>query len=105
MKTLFQVLNIFICTVCLAMNFKPPSSEEILQAIGSTEGLPAHMRGALEPEDDFEPIPVPNSGDWLAEHLEAGQTFGNFVSSKPYKPTKLQDTIYFDQGLEYKFIV
>ncbi len=94
MRTFVQVLNILLCTACLAMNFKPPTPEETLQAIGNTEGMPVPLRQALEPGDDFVPIALPNPGDWLAEHFEAGQTFEDFVSSLAYKPDRSQDTIY-----------
>jgi archaemetzincin len=78
----------------LAMNFEPPTTAERLKAIGSTKGLPEALRKALEPGADFEPIRVPKSGDWLAQHRETGQSFEDFVKSKPNRPDKNRRKIY-----------
>jgi archaemetzincin len=78
----------------LAMNFKPPTAAERLRAIGSTEGLPGTLRKALEPGADFEPIRAAKPGDWLAEHPETGQSFEDFVRSKPNRPDKNRRKIY-----------
>jgi len=43
---------------------------------------------------DFEPIPIPESGDWLAVHPEPGQTFDDFQRSKPNKPEGARQKIY-----------
>ena len=80
--------------VTLAMDFKPPTVAERLKAIGSTKGLPESLRKALEPGSDFEAIPHPQHGDWLAEHLETGQTFDDFVKSRPNRPDKIRRKIY-----------
>jgi len=76
------------------MNFKPPTASERLKAIGSTKELPANLRKALEPGADFETVPVPKPGDWLAVHRETGQTFNQFVKSKPNRPNKIRKRIY-----------
>ena len=62
------------------MDFRLPGKAERLRAIGSTEELHETLRFALDPGSDFEPIPVPKPGDWLAEHHEPGQSFDDFVS-------------------------
>ena len=76
------------------MNFKPPTAEERLRAIGETSGLSETLRKALEPGVGFEPIPIPKPGDWLAEHRETGQTFDDFARSKPNRPDKSRCKIY-----------
>jgi len=76
------------------MNFKPPTAEERLKAIGKTSGLSEILRAVLNPGADFEPIPIPKRGDWLAEHSETGQTFDDFVRSKPNQPDKNRSKIY-----------
>ncbi len=63
---LVGVLSIFLVT--LAMDFKPPSSVERLRAIGETSGLEEILRKALEPGNDFKPIPIPKSGDCELNH-------------------------------------
>lgn len=81
-------------SVCCAMDFKPPGAAERLRAIGSTKGLPETLRLALDPGSDFEPIPAPQPGGWLAEHLEPGQTFGDFGRSQPPRPDGTRSKIY-----------
>jgi len=76
------------------VDFKPPTDSERLQTIGSTKDLPESLKKALEPGTDFKPIPIPKSGDWLAEHYEPGQGFDEFVRSKPNRPDKNRNKIY-----------
>jgi archaemetzincin len=78
------------------MRFAPPSREERLAAVGSTAELPLSMRQALESGDDFEPIPVPGPHDWLANHSEPGQTYDDFVRSRPHRPDARRHTIYLE---------
>jgi len=78
----------------LTMDFKPPTSAEKLQAIGSTNGLSETLRKALEPGTHFKPIPIPKPGDWLAVHRETGQGFDEFIKSKPNRPEKNRKKIY-----------
>ena len=66
--------------------FAPPAHAQLLAAIGVTTALPQPLQRALEPRDDFQPIPEPEPGDWLANHSETGQTFGQFTRSLPNRP-------------------
>ena len=81
------------------MKFVPPSEEEARRAIGSLEGLPEHVRKAYLPNRDFKPVPAPGPNDWLAVHPEPGQTFADFVRSRPIKPDATRNTVYL-QPLE-----
>ena len=76
------------------MSFRPPSKEEAWQAIGPLDGLPEDLRRAFLPNGDFEPIPIPEPNDWLAVHDEPGQTFLDFVKSRPNRPDARRNTIY-----------
>ncbi|MDH4265187.1 MAG: archaemetzincin [Deltaproteobacteria bacterium] len=78
----------------LAMAFEPPGPEERLKAIGPMAGLPEALRLALDAGTDFEPIPSPKPEDWLAAHPEPGQTFEEFVRSKPNRPDRTRNRIY-----------
>ena len=91
---LLAVIIFVLCSSTLAMDFKPPTAEERLKAIGKTEGLHEILRKTLEPADDFEPIPTLHPGDWLAVHYEPGQTFDEFIKSKPNRPDKTRKKIY-----------
>jgi len=82
------------------MSFNPPSENDVWRAIGPLEGLPEDLRRAFLPDGDFEPIPPPGPTDWLAVHDEPGQTFLDFVRSRPNRPDALRNTIYL-QPLEY----
>jgi hypothetical protein len=85
-QSLLTLFLLSMGSVCCAMDFKPPGAAERLRAIGSTRGLPETLRLALDPGSDFEPLPAPKPGDWLAVHLEPGQTFDDFGRSKPNRP-------------------
>ena len=56
----------------------------------TTEPPPAW---AIDPRGDFEPIPTPGPGDWLAVHHEFGQSFDAFVNAMPNKPGDLRATL------------
>ena len=40
------------------------------------------------------PLRAPEGADWLAHHHEAGQTFQQYISGYPLKPTAKRNTIY-----------
>jgi archaemetzincin len=40
------------------------------------------------------PLPPPRIGDWLAEHREQGQTFEEYINSRPVRKTNKLHTIY-----------
>jgi archaemetzincin len=63
-------------------------------AIGPTANLPKALRRALDPQLDFEPMPVPGPQDWLSNHPEAGQTFEHFVRSRPDRPDARRNQLY-----------
>jgi len=76
-----------------AVVFVVPSRQERAEAIGPTGDLSETLRRALDPEG-FEPVVTPGPGDWLAAHPERGQTFGEFVRSKPNRPSGERTKIY-----------
>ncbi len=96
-----MINNITIIVVILALstasaaktNFNPPDNNDRLKAIGSTKGLSETLQKALDPAG-FEPISAPKSGDWLAEHYEAGQTYEKYINSRINKPDKKRNKIY-----------
>ncbi|MBD3271772.1 MAG: hypothetical protein GF384_04445 [Elusimicrobia bacterium] len=40
------------------------------------------------------PLPAPGPSDWLANHYEGGQTFKQYIKSRPVKPTFDRNVIY-----------
>lgn len=75
--------------------FVPPGPKERLQAIGVTSDLEEPLRRALRPDASFfAPLASPGPSDWLAQHPESGQTYQEFVDSRPLRPTKERRKIY-----------
>jgi archaemetzincin len=85
--------------------FNPFTPAQRLAAIGSTRALPEQLRKALEPGESFQPVPQPRPNDWLANHPERGQTFEQFVRSRPNRPDQHRNKLYlqplgtFDESL------
>jgi archaemetzincin len=78
----------------MASQFTPPTRGQQLAAIGLTMRLPQPLQRALEPRDDFQPIPEPQPSDWLRNHAEAGQTFDQFTRSLPNRPDNHRSKLY-----------
>lgn len=74
--------------------FTPPTRAQQLAAIGPTQTSSATLRRALDPGDDFPPLPKPGYLDWLANHEEGGQTFAQFVQSEPRRPDARRKKLY-----------
>ena len=73
--------------------FTVPSRHDRAGAVGSLAGLEEPMRRAFSVEG-FEAKKEPGLGDWLAQHEEPGQTFGQYLRSRPNKPTGKRTKIY-----------
>lgn len=74
--------------------FVPSNAAQRLKAIGTVKDSDEWKR-AFDPGDDFEPLSVPQPGDWLEQHEERGQSFDQFVRSRPNLPDKKRTTLYF----------
>ena len=66
--------------------FRPPDPTARRQALGALRDLPAGLPAALLEDSSFRPIPPPGPQDWLTLHEEEGQTFDQFVASRPSRP-------------------
>lgn len=73
--------------------FKVPDEAARTAAAGSLEGVPEGLRPAFTAGPDDLPVAAPQSGDWLAEHEEDGQTFARFKRERRHKPTDGRRTI------------
>ncbi len=76
------------------MQFILPDSAQRLAAIGPTKILPEDLRRALDPAQDFQPVSPPGPADWLSNHPEPGQTFDQFVLSRPNRPDPQRRKLY-----------
>ncbi len=78
----------------MAWRFTPPTRAQQLAAIGPTTLLSQLLQRALEPRDDFPPIPEPEASDWLRNQTEVGQTFDQFSRSRPNRPDHHRSKLY-----------
>ena len=77
------------------MAFEPPGPDARRAAVGDLAGLSPVLRHAFSADaSEFEPIPKPSPHDWLAVHPESGQTFDEFKTSRPNRPTESSRVIY-----------
>ena len=96
-RVLGFLLGILLLATVLAQTphgFTPPNERERADAIGAINSLPKDLRQAFAPSPDFSPIPIPGRSDWLASHPEAGQTYAQYVRSRPNRPRGNQSKIY-----------
>ena len=73
---------------------KPKPVEPHVAAIGSTSQLSPELQRAFDPAGDFEPMGTPAAGDWLAEHREKPQTFGDFLNANTHVPAGQRSVLY-----------
>ena len=76
-----------------ASGFVPPDDKTRFAAVGNLAMLPEHLQLAFSSEE-FSPMAAVESGDWLAEHPEPGQTYDQFVAARYQRPTAERRTIY-----------
>lgn len=76
------------------LEFRTPSAEERLAAIGALSQLPLELQQAFTPGNDFVPMPMPGPRDWLAKYPEGGQTYSEFLRSEPNRLDDQRRLIY-----------
>lgn len=86
-------LGIAVCGLVIAQ-FTPFSKHERAGAAGSLDGLDAQMARAFSDEGEFRGKTQPGPGDWLAQHREAGQTYAQYLKSRPNRPDSKRRVIY-----------
>ena len=88
------IILLFILLSSFAIDFTPPNPKQRFAAIGPTFKLPAALHAALDTCEDFPPIPAPTAMDWLADYKEDGQTYQQWLDSKPNMPDSTRNVIY-----------
>jgi len=84
-----------VCVAFFSMAFEPPGPDAKRAAVGDLTGLSPVLRRAFsDAASEFESIPRPSPHDWLAVHPESGQTFDEFMASRPNRPTESRRVIY-----------
>jgi archaemetzincin len=82
-------------TRTVAGAFVPPGPQQRRDAVGSLAGLRGSERRVFEEgEGLFEPVPVPEPGDWLDERPELFQTFDGYRTRREIHPDATRRTIY-----------
>lgn len=70
-----------------------PEPWEFHEALGNVANIPEELR-PLFVSFDVPPLPEPGPYDWLSYYDEPGQTFDEFVGSRPNLPTDTQNILY-----------
>lgn len=70
-------------TVWDAVRFKVPDAAALAAALGPLDAEPEAVRALLNDAKGAAPLGKPAQGDWLAEHPEPGQTFGDYAAQYP----------------------
>lgn len=76
------------------LEFRTPTVELCLAAIGDISKLSPDLQRSFTPGDDFDPMPRPGPRDWLAKYPEGGQTYSEFVRSEPILLDRQRRRIY-----------
>lgn len=92
-KTLSLILLLASGAVAARVGFVPPDEPSRVVALGDVSGEPPELRRALDLRG-FEPIPPPESGDWLSAHEEPGQTYAQLKASKRNFPSGKRRKLY-----------
>ena len=79
-------LLVFLLGFSSVLAFEPPNRQERADAVGPLQALPTVLRRTFFEDGSFHPMDKPTAGDWLASRVEGGQTFEQYVLSRPNKP-------------------
>lgn len=97
-KILWSVFSLLLIGYLL-LKLAGPDSEKSgmrpqVDPVGSLTGLSNELKRAFDPADDFQPVPIPGPGDWLARHDEPGQPYDQYATSFPNRPDATRFKIY-----------
>lgn len=77
-----------------AAKFQTPGPADRLSAIGEVRKLDPPLKRAFSDHGEFQAKKPPGGMDWLAAHDEPGQTFQQFVDSRPNLPFAERKKLY-----------
>ncbi len=81
-----RLVLILLFGVSSVLAFEPPNSDKRRDAVGPLQALPPVLQRLLSDGGSFRPMEKPLAGDWLSTNKEPGQTFAQYVQSRPNKP-------------------
>lgn len=82
----YLALCLSLAAGSLVFAFTGSSQSERKRAVGSLMHLSPQLKAAFETSDDFKALPKPSGSDWLASRKEPGQTYDQFLKSRPNRP-------------------
>ncbi|MGJ8726368.1 MAG: archaemetzincin [Roseibacillus sp.] len=85
-KIVFPLGVLAMAASWVLADFVAPNADARKVAVGSLAGLEKSLQHAFTAGDDFEAKKEPEWADWLAQHEEEGQTFSQYLASKPNRP-------------------
>lgn len=85
-KIAFPLVIFLVAAGWVVADFVTPDAETRAMAVGSLADLDRPLQRAFTAREDFEPKHEPAAFDWLAAHREEGQTFRQYLASKPNRP-------------------
>lgn len=91
---LCTILPLVVLAGIATAAFKAPGPSERRKAIGDTRRLAPDLKRAFSDEGGFEGKKEPGGMDWLASHEEPGQTFKEYVESRPNVPFAERKKLY-----------
>lgn len=99
-------LGIVLSACCVAISaFEIPDKAERSSAAGSLFSLSPKLRRAFSDGGEFKAKREPGGLDWLGQHEEPGQTFDQYLASRPNMPGSVRRKLYilpigtFEKGI------
>lgn len=100
----FPVATLLVTCVAI-MAFEVPDKTQRSSAAGSLLSLSPKLRRAFSDGGEFKPKREPGGLDWLDQHAEPGQTFDQYLASRPNMPGSVRRKLYilpigtFEKGI------
>ncbi|WP_264501953.1 archaemetzincin [Luteolibacter flavescens] len=104
MRVVVWALPLLVAGVAMAQ-FRAFTKEQRQAATGPISGLKPDLRRAFSDVGQSEPKKEPSGLDWLGSHEEPGQTFEQYISSRPNLPGSVRRKLYvlpvgkFEKGI------
>ncbi|MFC7339272.1 archaemetzincin [Haloferula chungangensis] len=74
--------------------FELPTASEREKAVGPVVGLDASMKRAFRNDGEYRAKLAPKPMDWLASHKEEGQSYQQWLDSRPNLPSGVRRKLY-----------
>jgi archaemetzincin len=94
---IIPVLLLMIATLSAIILARPDPEAPVdpVAAVGSLRIQKPHIRATFTNSGEFKPKRPPAPNDWLASHAEPGQTYDDWLASRPNLPDATRRKIHF----------